>query len=122
MQRLLAEKADGWLPSLAYVPRPALVRGNAVIDEAAAAAGRDPRAIRRLLNVGGSFGPSDEGFLHGPPEQWVEQLLPFVVEDGFATFILATDDATTIDRWGREVAPALREAVAAARGSGPGPT
>jgi alkanesulfonate monooxygenase SsuD/methylene tetrahydromethanopterin reductase-like flavin-dependent oxidoreductase (luciferase family) len=117
MLRLIAERADGWLPSLSYVPRPELIRGNLVIDEAAAAAGRDPRAIRRLLNISGSF-DCDDGFLQGPPDQWVDQLLPFVLEDGFATFILATDDPDVIARWGREVAPALRDAVAAERRSG----
>jgi alkanesulfonate monooxygenase SsuD/methylene tetrahydromethanopterin reductase-like flavin-dependent oxidoreductase (luciferase family) len=117
MLRLIAERADGWLPSLSYVPRPELIRGNLVIDEAAVAARRDPREIRRLLNISGSFATGNEGFLHGPPEQWVDQLLPFVLEDGFATFILGTDDPDTIERWGREVAPALRDAVAAERRS-----
>ena len=51
MLRLAGEKADGWLPSLAYLKPGDLERGNAIIDEAAAAAGRDPREIRRLLNI-----------------------------------------------------------------------
>src|SRR5690606_6246686 len=47
MLRLVGRKADGWLPSLAYLGSlQALADGNAVIDEAAAEAGRDPRAIR----------------------------------------------------------------------------
>jgi alkanesulfonate monooxygenase SsuD/methylene tetrahydromethanopterin reductase-like flavin-dependent oxidoreductase (luciferase family) len=117
MLRLLAKRADGWLPSLSYVPRPALIRGNQVIDEAAVAFGRDPREIRRLLNISGSFASGDEGLLQGPPQQWVDRLLPFVLEDGFATFVLATDDPSTIERWGGEVAPALRTAVTAARQS-----
>jgi alkanesulfonate monooxygenase SsuD/methylene tetrahydromethanopterin reductase-like flavin-dependent oxidoreductase (luciferase family) len=117
MLRLIAKRADGWLPSLSYVPRPALIRGNQIIDEAAVAFGRDPREIRRLLNISGSFASGDEVFLQGPPQQWVDQLLPFVLEDGFATFVLATDDPSTIERWGAEVAPALRNAVAAERQS-----
>src|SRR5690606_20092713 len=35
--------------------------------------------------------------------------------DGIATFILGSDDARTIDAFGAEVAPALREMVAAER-------
>jgi alkanesulfonate monooxygenase SsuD/methylene tetrahydromethanopterin reductase-like flavin-dependent oxidoreductase (luciferase family)/FAD/FMN-containing dehydrogenase len=112
MLRLTGAKADGWLPTLSYVEDGGLERGNRMIDEAAAAAGRDPREIRRLLNVGGAFATESGGFLQGPPEQWVEELLPFVLELGFSTFILASDDPLTIERYGAEVAPALREAVA----------
>jgi hypothetical protein len=50
------------------------------------------------------------------PQEWVEQLLPLVVEHGVSAFILATDDPTTIERYAQEVAPTLREAVAAERG------
>src|SRR5262249_28119767 len=78
MPRRIGEKADGWLPSLFYLKDGDLDRGTRIIDEAAAAAGRDPREIRRLLNIGGSFTSQGGGFLQGPPEQWAEQLLPFV--------------------------------------------
>jgi alkanesulfonate monooxygenase SsuD/methylene tetrahydromethanopterin reductase-like flavin-dependent oxidoreductase (luciferase family) len=111
MLRLTGEKADGWLPSLAFVPREQILPGNAIIDEAALAAGRHPREIRRLLNIAGTFSPAREGFLAGPPEQWVEELLPFVLDHGFSTFLLASDDPLAIERYGQEVAPALREAV-----------
>jgi Luciferase-like monooxygenase/FAD binding domain/Berberine and berberine like len=112
MLRLIGAKADGWLPSLPYLNDGDLERGNRIIDEAAAAAGRDPRQIRRLLNVGGGFDPAGRGFLQGPPRQWVEDLLPLVLDNGVSTFILASDDPGTIQTWGGEVAPALREAVA----------
>jgi alkanesulfonate monooxygenase SsuD/methylene tetrahydromethanopterin reductase-like flavin-dependent oxidoreductase (luciferase family) len=102
MLRLAGEKADGWLPSLPYLKPGDLERGNAIIDEAAAAAGRDPREIRRLLNI--------------PPEAaGVDDLLPFVLRDGVSAFILASDDPRAIQAWGEEVAPALREAVARER-------
>lgn len=116
MLGLVGRKADGWLPSLGYLKDGDLGAGNARIDDAAQAAGRDPREIRRLLNLGaGSF--SGAGFLQGPPERWVEDLLPLVLEDGISTFILGSDDPGTIARFGEEVAPALRDAVAAARRS-----
>jgi alkanesulfonate monooxygenase SsuD/methylene tetrahydromethanopterin reductase-like flavin-dependent oxidoreductase (luciferase family) len=102
MLRLIGEKADGWLPSLAYLRDGDLARGNRVIDEAAAEAGRAPREIRRLLNI--------------PPDAaTVDRLIPLVLEDGVTTFILWADDPHVIELWGSEVAPALREAVARER-------
>ena len=82
MLRLIGRKADGWLPSLAYLKPGELRAGMAVIDEAADEAGRDPREIRRLLNIWGQFGHRDGGFLNGPSAQWIEQLLPLALEDG----------------------------------------
>ncbi|WP_426595821.1 LLM class flavin-dependent oxidoreductase [Cellulomonas sp. McL0617] len=107
MLRLVGSAADGWLPSQGYLQPGDLARGNVTIDESATAAGRDPREIRRLLNLGG--GPQ------GSVEQWVDQLLPLALEDGIATFILAGDDERALAVFGQELAPALREAVAAER-------
>jgi alkanesulfonate monooxygenase SsuD/methylene tetrahydromethanopterin reductase-like flavin-dependent oxidoreductase (luciferase family)/FAD/FMN-containing dehydrogenase len=115
MLRLTGRKADGWLPSLAYLSPEELGPANRTIDEAASAGGRDPGEVRRLLNVQGAFAPSSQGFLQGPPEQWVEELLALVVEHGFSTFIITGDDARTIEVFGQEVAPALREAVSQER-------
>ena len=53
MLRLTGAKADGWLPSLAYLKPEDIAPSNRAIDEAALAAGRDPREIRRLLNLSG---------------------------------------------------------------------
>ncbi len=114
MLRLTGRKADGWLPSLSYLPLEDVAEANRTIDEAATGAGRDPRDIRRLLNIQGTFGGGD-GFLQGPPEQWVQELLPLVTEHGFSTFIVMGDDPRTIQTFGAEVAPALRDAVARAR-------
>ncbi|TDC38491.1 LLM class flavin-dependent oxidoreductase [Micromonospora sp. 15K316] len=109
--RLVGEKADGWLSTLDPAGPDAVRAGNKIIDEAARAAGRDPAEIRRLLNVSGRFAETRQGFLHGPATGWVEDLLPLVVEDGVGTFILITDDVATMERFAREVAPALREAA-----------
>lgn len=114
MQRLIGRTADGWLPSLAYLEEDGLRKGNAVIDEAAIEAGRDPREVRRLVNLFGSF--SGSGFLKGPPAQWVDELLPLVVDDGVGTFILASDDPRMLQQFAEDVAPALREAVDRERG------
>lgn len=111
--RLVGERADGWLPSLGCVTSPTVREANRIIDEAAEQHGRDPREIRRLLNASGTFGTSAQPF-QGPPEQWVEQLLPLVLEDRFSTFVFGSDDPVP---FAQEVAPALREQVAAERKS-----
>lgn len=115
MLRLIGRLADGWLPSWAYLEPGGYAAGNAVIDAAAEAAGRDPREIQRLLNIGGRFQDDDAGFLQGPPAQWVEQLLPTVVDDGASTLILASDDPATLETFATEVVPELRERVAERR-------
>ncbi|MEU4238989.1 LLM class flavin-dependent oxidoreductase [Actinoplanes sp. NPDC026619] len=101
MLRLVGAKADGWLPSLGYLKPGDLARGNAIIDEAAAAAGRDPREIRRLLNISG--------------EATVDELLPMILEDGVSTLIIGTDDPNELERFATEVIPAVRAEVARAR-------
>jgi hemerythrin-like domain-containing protein len=109
MLNLTGRKADGWLPSLPYLQPGDLARGNTAIDEAAAEAGREPSEIRRLLNMAA---------IDGPPEQWVEELTRYALEDGIGTFILMADDPNTIQTLASEVAPAVRERVAAERAGG----
>ncbi len=116
MLRLTGAKADGWLPSLGYLKSLAdLSDGNTIIDEAARSAGRDPAEIRRMLNINGQFGAAGGGLLSGPPEEWVEQLAVVALDHGVSTFILGSDDPRDLARFGQEVAPALRELVAAER-------
>ncbi|MFC5501312.1 LLM class flavin-dependent oxidoreductase [Lysinimonas soli] len=115
MLRLVGRAADGWLPSYAYLQPGELQAGNAAIDAAATKAGRDPREIRRLLNIGGAFATERRGFLQGPPSSWVEDLLPLVVDDGESTFILASDDPGVLQNFALEVIPLLRDAVEEAR-------
>ncbi|MEU6037931.1 LLM class flavin-dependent oxidoreductase [Actinomadura sp. NPDC047616] len=118
MLRLVGGKADGWLPSLPYLSDVRrLADGNAIIDEAAAAAGRDPAAVRRLLNVGGRFGPGGEELFSGPPGRWAEQLAGLTLEYGVSGYIVMADDPAVLRTFGGEVAPATRELVASARAS-----
>jgi alkanesulfonate monooxygenase SsuD/methylene tetrahydromethanopterin reductase-like flavin-dependent oxidoreductase (luciferase family)/hemerythrin-like domain-containing protein len=106
MLRLVGGYADGWLPSLAYLSGlEAIGEGNAIIDEAAVAAGRDPAEIRRLLNVQPQ---------HADPQILAELALRY----GVGTFIIGSDDPAEIERFGREVAPAVRELVEAGRRAG----
>ena len=115
--RMVGRAADGWLPSMQYLENGVseLTAMNARIDEAARAAGRAPSDVRRFLNIGGRFAPSSGGFLQGPPAQWAEELTEVALTYGTSGFILASDDAATTETYAAEVAPAVREAVAAER-------
>lgn len=101
MLRLTGRKADGWLPSLAYLKPGDLETGNATIDEAAVRAGRAAADVVRLLNVGGDAG--------------VDQLVDLALEHGMSTFIVVGDSPTVMQHFAEDVAPAVREAVASAR-------
>ncbi|MEU4563136.1 LLM class flavin-dependent oxidoreductase [Actinoplanes sp. NPDC023936] len=118
--RLVGRAADGWIPSLQYLQGglPDLIEMNRHIDDAALAAGREPRDIRRFLNIGGQFTTSGRGFLQGPPQQWAEELTEVALTYGTSGFILASDDTTLTRTFAAEVAPAVRELVATARGTG----
>jgi alkanesulfonate monooxygenase SsuD/methylene tetrahydromethanopterin reductase-like flavin-dependent oxidoreductase (luciferase family) len=115
MLRLTGELADGWLPSSPYAPPEQLAGMNAIIDHAAADAGRSPQDVRRLYNVSGSFAGSGSEFLQGPPKVWAEQLTGLALDEGVSGFILMVNDTRTIDVFAAEVAPAVRELVAAER-------
>jgi alkanesulfonate monooxygenase SsuD/methylene tetrahydromethanopterin reductase-like flavin-dependent oxidoreductase (luciferase family) len=115
MLALTGRAADGWVPSLGSRSPAELGAMRQRVDDAATAAGRDPRAIRRILNVGGTIadGPTRE-LLHGPPAHWIETLTGFVLELGFDAFVLWPDGDVLpqIERFAAEVAPGVREAVA----------
>lgn len=115
MLALTGQSGDGWLPSLGYIKPEELGPANVIIDEAAAAAGRQPGDIRRLLNITGELSSRSSGFLNGPPDQWAEELAGITLADGVSTFILGSDDPGLLERFAREVAPAVRELVAAER-------
>jgi len=117
MLRLTGRKADGWLPSLPYLAPGDLQAGHQIIDEAARAAGRDPAEIQRLLNISGRFSPVGRGPLDGPPERWVDDLLPLVLQDGISTLIVMADDPQTMQVFAEQVMPPLREAVSRERAS-----
>jgi len=116
MLALTGRVADGWLPSMSYVPPDTLAVRNARIDEAAVETGRDPVEIRRLYNVNASPEGGGTG-LTGGSRDWAEQLAELALTHGMGTFILAADDPATIRRFGDEVAPATRDLVEAARGT-----
>ena len=111
MLALTGRAADGWVPSLGNSTPSALAGMQRRVDDAATAAGRDPRAIRRVLNVGGTIadGPTS-ALLHGPPAHWIETLTGFVLELGFDTFVLwpEGDVLPQLERFAAEVVPGVR--------------
>ena len=101
MLSIVGRLADGWVPSYGYVKAPDLLEGNRRIDDAATAAGRDPRSIRRVLNAGSLD---------------AETLVSLVVDYGMDTFVV-TDDPDEMRSFASEVAPRVREEVESRRSS-----
>ncbi len=108
---LTGRLADGWVPSLFWATPELVPAMQRRIDDAAAAAGRDPAQIRRVYNLGGTITDTPTGdLLKGPPEQWIETLGRFARELGFDTFIFWPDEEPLhqLERFAEEVVPALR--------------
>jgi alkanesulfonate monooxygenase SsuD/methylene tetrahydromethanopterin reductase-like flavin-dependent oxidoreductase (luciferase family) len=97
MLRLTGRAADGWIPSLGNLPAEKLAAANAIIDEAAERAGRNPHDVRRLLNIGADV-PTG-------------RLVDLAISHGFSAFLVMTDDPAEVQRLAEEVAPAVRELV-----------
>jgi alkanesulfonate monooxygenase SsuD/methylene tetrahydromethanopterin reductase-like flavin-dependent oxidoreductase (luciferase family) len=118
--------ADGWIPGHAADWLSDRYQGSRpVIDEAAAAAGRDPHEIRTVFNLPGlitdrplaAVRDRDGRWIGGSAGQWAEELTGAVLEHGASGFMLfspagGAPDITSLTRWGREIGPAVREAIA----------
>ena len=103
MLRLVGRLADGWVPSLGYLSLDEIAAMHATIDAAAEAAGRDPASLRRILNVG--------------DDVTQDQLFTLASVHGFDSFILSTGSRDTLERFGKEMAPALRALIKRERAS-----
>jgi alkanesulfonate monooxygenase SsuD/methylene tetrahydromethanopterin reductase-like flavin-dependent oxidoreductase (luciferase family) len=118
--------ADGWIPGRASDWRSERYReSRPIIDEAAAAAGRDPREIRTVFNFPGRITDrpladtrdGDGRWIGGSVGQWIEELTEAVLTHGASGFVLFTNgfgtpDDVSLGRWSSEIAPAVREAIA----------
>jgi alkanesulfonate monooxygenase SsuD/methylene tetrahydromethanopterin reductase-like flavin-dependent oxidoreductase (luciferase family) len=116
--------ADGWVPGRGADWLSAGYReSRPVIDEAAAAAGRDPAEIVTVYNFGGPVTDSpqspardaDGRWLGGTVGQWIDELTGAVVDHGASGFVYRAPDGIRPDialaRWAHEIVPAVREAV-----------
>jgi alkanesulfonate monooxygenase SsuD/methylene tetrahydromethanopterin reductase-like flavin-dependent oxidoreductase (luciferase family) len=116
--------ADGWIPGHSadwLSPRYRLSR--AVIDDAAAAAGRDPARIATIFNLPAHTttaplaAPRDRTGRRagGSVRQRTHELTAAILEHGADGFVYFAPDATTADmalgRWAEEIVPAVREAI-----------
>jgi alkanesulfonate monooxygenase SsuD/methylene tetrahydromethanopterin reductase-like flavin-dependent oxidoreductase (luciferase family) len=122
--------ADGWIPGHAADWLSERYRASRpIIDEAAAAVGRDPREIRTVFNLPGRITDrplaatrdSDGRWIGGSAGQWVEELTGAVLEHGASGFMLfssegGVQDVVSLGRWANEIAPAVREAIATENG------
>jgi alkanesulfonate monooxygenase SsuD/methylene tetrahydromethanopterin reductase-like flavin-dependent oxidoreductase (luciferase family) len=103
---LVGRSADGWVPSLSYLPPEALPEAHRRIDAAARTAGRNPADIQRLYNIWPQEGSTD---------QVVDRLTTLTTEYGMDTYLLGTESDADLRRFATEVAPRVRENVARRR-------
>jgi probable F420-dependent oxidoreductase len=95
MMRVVGRLADGWFPSIPRLPLDEVPGRVRMIDEAAERAGRDPRSIRRIANLGDEIAQAPD----------VLETLGALRELGFDGFLVGSD---RVERFAAEVAPALR--------------
>jgi alkanesulfonate monooxygenase SsuD/methylene tetrahydromethanopterin reductase-like flavin-dependent oxidoreductase (luciferase family) len=106
MLGLVGRAADGWVPSLGYLKPADLAEAAARVDDAAREAGRDPAAIRRILNVAANLSANEA--------------VELALEHGFDTFVVGgmqEDAEAELREFLENVAPKVRELVAKARES-----
>jgi alkanesulfonate monooxygenase SsuD/methylene tetrahydromethanopterin reductase-like flavin-dependent oxidoreductase (luciferase family) len=112
--RLIGRSADGWVPSVGRMSADEIATASMIVDRAAADAGRDPRAVRRVFNVAGPSGdvaPGEDPELSF--ERWTEALVRYVVDFGANALVFwpATTDPGEVERFARDVVPAVRTAA-----------
>jgi alkanesulfonate monooxygenase SsuD/methylene tetrahydromethanopterin reductase-like flavin-dependent oxidoreductase (luciferase family) len=106
MLRLVGRAADGWVPSLGYLKPEGMPEANNRIDDAARESGRDPAAIRRILNVAANL--------------TADEIAVLALEHGFDTFVIGEtqeDVEAELREFLENVAPKARELVVAGRAS-----
>jgi alkanesulfonate monooxygenase SsuD/methylene tetrahydromethanopterin reductase-like flavin-dependent oxidoreductase (luciferase family) len=119
MLDLIGRKADGWVPSVGWVPPENLPVYLRRIEDAAARAGRDPGSIRRVYNLMGAIGPATGERLVGPASFWVEELgrLGEIGMDAFIFWPAREDRERQVEVFAGEVAPAVRVGTRSITGS-----
>jgi alkanesulfonate monooxygenase SsuD/methylene tetrahydromethanopterin reductase-like flavin-dependent oxidoreductase (luciferase family) len=114
--------ADGWIPGRAADWLSTRYReSRPIIDEAAEAAGRKPGDVATIYNLPGTITDApltatrdgDGRWIGGSPAQWIEELTGAVLDHGAAGFVFfpVDDGSPAVERWAKEVVPAVREAL-----------
>jgi alkanesulfonate monooxygenase SsuD/methylene tetrahydromethanopterin reductase-like flavin-dependent oxidoreductase (luciferase family) len=103
--------ADGWIPSLGYMPAEEIPAMRHRIDAAAEAAGRDPAQIRSILNLTIRLAPDappQPGIVTGSPQQVATQLQHLATRYGFTGFNFLIKNPADLQRVAQEVLPLLK--------------
>jgi alkanesulfonate monooxygenase SsuD/methylene tetrahydromethanopterin reductase-like flavin-dependent oxidoreductase (luciferase family) len=120
---LTGRVADGWAaPIPSYLPYEKWPAANAILDKAAVSADRRPADVRRIAQIVGHItdGPGDvraesgAAPVRGNVEQWAALLSRLAIEQPFTTFVFWPEHQTVdqVVRFGRDVVPLVRNAVA----------
>jgi len=126
MNRLIGREADGWMRSRSWPDNyDEYASMNAIIDESAKAAGRDPADIVRELNAGVVIAPTEaevralgegKGWMQGnypglagTPEQVAAEMQK-AIDAGANAFALSFDGAEATELFAKQVIPALQQA------------
>jgi alkanesulfonate monooxygenase SsuD/methylene tetrahydromethanopterin reductase-like flavin-dependent oxidoreductase (luciferase family) len=124
MLDLIGHKADGWIAPMAtgYQTKPA---AQDRIDAAAIAAGRNPSAVGRMIQLVGRVtdtpstisrprsGPGNQS-IRTTAEHWARIVAEFAVEERFdaVNFVLEDETSDQITRFGAEIVAAAKDALA----------
>jgi alkanesulfonate monooxygenase SsuD/methylene tetrahydromethanopterin reductase-like flavin-dependent oxidoreductase (luciferase family) len=117
MRKLIAQAADGWIPGMFSIDPDQIVIEVDHLDAELEAAGRPRAAVRRVYNmIAKKIQPTSDGFLVGPPDQWVDQITQIALDYGFDTFLFG-DRENTVEHLhivAEEVIPQVRANVESA--------
>lgn len=104
------------MPSLGFLPVNRLREASRRIDDAAAAAGRAPGAIRKVYNLNGLIHATATGPFDGPVDQWVDDIIGVVTTAGISavSFWPNADHDHQLDAYAADVIPAVKAAQATA--------
>jgi alkanesulfonate monooxygenase SsuD/methylene tetrahydromethanopterin reductase-like flavin-dependent oxidoreductase (luciferase family) len=113
-REITGRMADGWIPSLAYLPLPNAKRIIADVRAAAERAGRDPGGLDYAVNVGVRVGgpppPDPDRRLGGEPDEIIECVLE-ILDAGFtvANFFVGGRREEQAERLAMEIVPVVRQ-------------
>jgi alkanesulfonate monooxygenase SsuD/methylene tetrahydromethanopterin reductase-like flavin-dependent oxidoreductase (luciferase family) len=116
MLELTGRLADGWIPSMPYLPPARARTAMDRVRESAERAGRDPEALDYAYNVsvrvGGPPSQDPERQVAGEPDEVIEALTG-LLDLGFTVLNLAIGGRRVeqMERLGTEIVPALRRLV-----------
>ncbi|MFI5610147.1 LLM class flavin-dependent oxidoreductase [Amycolatopsis sp. NPDC051903] len=114
--------ADGWAaPIPSYLPYDQWASANAILDESARAAGRQPSDVRRIAQIVGTI-TDEPGVLavsagsepvRGDAAQWASYLTGLATDLPYTTFVFWPEHQTVdqVLRFADDVVPAVRAAV-----------